>query len=150
MNQTSYDCNNNLAKHPTWGASEFDLSQEKEKRIFAELEIFKEQVLNQKILHPFDALQEIDHLYLHYIKGEGRSLARSFIFDQENSFKIFNYLLNLSRLYLAKNRAVVSERRLRHNWIFLLAMSLPLISKSVPYDPQEFNKKITAFLKYGH
>lgn len=150
MNLTSYDCGHSSAQRIYREASHFDLSQAKEKRIFEELEAFKEKILGEKVLHPFDALTQLDQAYLRYIKNEGRPVARAFVFDQENSYKIFNYLLTLSRLYLAKNKTNISERRLRHNWIFLLAMSLPLICKGVPYNEHEFDKQIADFLKNNH
>lgn len=145
MNSISYAPNNNTP--PELPLSLSNLQYQKERINLTCLKDFSDLVLNEKILHPFNALQHLDHLYLNFISNNGRELAKTLIFDKKNKNKVFNYLLELTRIYLHKNGVDESTESIYHNWIFLISISLPLISRAVPFNQNILNAQLQSFLE---
>lgn len=108
---------------------------------------FSDLVLGEKILHPFDALKHLDRLYLNFISDRGRDLAQVLIFDQKNKHYVFNHLLELTRIYLHKNGVNENTELIYDNWIFLISLSLPLISKSIPFKQSILDAQLHSFLE---
>ncbi|RVU70570.1 MULTISPECIES: hypothetical protein [Lactobacillus] len=125
----------------------FNLKDEKEREVYGFLQEFQKMTLNEKILHPFNALAHLDQLYLSFISRRGRQLAKDLIFNQQLSKKIFDYLLQLTRSYLKQNGAIINEEKIYRNWHLLTSLSLPVISKAIPFKEEIVEKQINNFLE---
>lgn len=148
MNSISYATNNNTPPDELELTSSFsNLDYQKENVNLACLKDFSDLVLNEKILHPFDALKHLDYLYLNFIANSDQKLAEVLIFDQDKKQDAFNYLLELARNYLHKNGVNENPELIYNNWIFLISLSLPLISKAIPFKRDILDAQLRSFLE---
>lgn len=117
--------------------------------VFVVLDKFKDMLLsgNEKVIYPFNAGERLSKIYFEFFKNEGRGVIKAFAFDQELSYQIIDYLCNVTRLYLAKNKAAICNEKIRENVIFVLGISLPMISQAIPFNQEIFNQQVDSFLQ---
>lgn len=118
-------------------------------KVFVVLNKFKHQLLSgdEKVIYPFNAGERLSRIYFEFFRDEGREVIKAFAFDHELSYQIIDYLCNITRLYLAKNKAVICDEKIRENVIFVLGISLPMISQAIPFDQDIFNQQVDSFMQ---
>lgn len=119
------------------------------KEVFVVLDKFKNRLLNEdeNVIYPFNALDRLNKKYFEFAQNEGRIVVKAFVFKQDLSYQILDYLCGVSKIYLAKNRVLISDEAIRENWSFVLGMSLSLISKAIPFDQGIFNRQVDSFMQ---